>query len=243
MGTDNKDFVKAVEDAVTKLKWGLPTYEFKLNRDGINIPNEPKPIAPEEKWIWVEGYKGTDRHMRGYGDYQFEIGKRYDMPTDIEIKDCHAGFHLSLYMKDVFRHYSINHGNRFFKVRALVREKDFNEYYVPTKDDPFFYSPFARRRDKLVSQSIEFISELTLDEIFENVDGASTWSEEYKNIAIECGIGEVLMLTKRDELVQLGYSEAFATYVVKKDRYDIAKVVASQPGLSMDVKALMIMKW
>ncbi len=240
MGTDHNDFMKAIEEAARKLRCGTPTYEFTLNGNVAPIPKEPKPIAPEEKWIWVEGYKGTDKNMQGHGNYQFEVGNRYDMPTDVEIQDCRAGFHLSLNLTDVFRHYAIEKGNRFFKVRALVRERDYNQYGNPTGKRDWFGPEI---RSKLASQSIEFIRELTLDEIFENVEGASTWSEEYKKIAIDCGIYKVRKLIKVEELVQLGYSEAFADYVVKKDRVDIAKVAASQPGLSMDMKALMIMNW
>lgn len=239
---DKQDFEKAVKAAAEKLANSVPTYEFTLG--GERIPKSPALIKPDEKWIWVEGYKGTTKDMQGHGNYQFEIGKRYDMPTDVEIQDCHAGFHLSLNLKDVFNHYDIGQGNRFFKVRALVREKDYEEYGVKTSH-PYYglmYGDFSVR-NKLASQSIEFIRELTLDEIFESVDGASTWSEEYKKMAIDIGVGPVRDLVNTEELVKLGYSEAFATYVVKKNREDIAKVVASQPGLSMDVKALMIMNW
>jgi hypothetical protein len=214
--------------------------EMILSGFGKSESKEPKLIAPEEKWIWVEGYKGTDKNMQGYDNYQFEVGKRYDMPLDVEIQDCRAGFHMSLNVKDVFRHYPINKGNRFFKVRALVREKDYLEYRTRKNDDTYFYNPLATNRNKLVSQSIEFISELTLDGIFENVEEASHWSEKHKKFAVENGVHPAERLFKTEELGKLGYSEAFAALAVKRDRYEVAKAVASQPDLSMDMKAAII---
>lgn len=191
----------------------------------------------QDKWIWVEGYKGTNKDMQGHGNYQFEVGKRYDMPTDVEIKECHAGFHLSLNMKDVFKHYNIGDGHRFFKVKALVRERDLNAYGTYQND-----GWFTNRRDKLVSQSIEFIRELTPEEVFQDTEWAH-WSEEYKKMAMETNPGKVMDIIKTDELIKLGYSRPFATYIVKEGRYETAKAVGSQPDLSMDMKALMIMKW
>lgn len=198
---------------------------------------EPKPEEPE-KWIWVEGYKGMDKNMQGHGEYQFEVGKRYDMPTDVEIRDCHAGFHLSLNLKDVFKHFRIGRGNRFFKVKALVREKDYNEYGKSTVN--FGYG--SSKRDKLASQSIEIIRELTVEEIFKDTEWAS-WSDEYKKLAMATGINAAQDKITEDELVALGYSRPFASMITQKGRNSIAKAVASQPELSMDMKALMILNW
>lgn len=196
-------------------------------------------VKPQDKWIWVEGYKGTTKDMQGHGNYQFEIGKRYDMPLDVEIRDCHAGFHLSLNMKDVFNHYRIGDGNRFFKVRALVRERDLNEYGKETGRMSWF-SPNVR--DKLASQSIEFIRELTVEEVFKDTEYAN-WSDEYKKFAMAGDLVTVKNMVKADELAELGYSKPFAAYVVQKGKYEAAKAVASQPELSMDMRALMIMNW
>lgn len=46
----------------------------------LTIPEpEPAPEMPEEKWIWVDGYKGTDKDMKCRG-YQYEFGKQFDIP-------------------------------------------------------------------------------------------------------------------------------------------------------------------
>ena len=82
---------------------------------------------PEEEWIWVEGYKGTDKDMK-CRDFQYGLGVQYDMPEDQEIQECESGFHLCLYLSDVFHYYEVGCGNRFFKVKALVRKVDKESY-------------------------------------------------------------------------------------------------------------------
>lgn len=226
--------MKSFHDAMSR-----PCYQ-SIGLAGTATSGKKEEETPklQDKWIWVEGYKGTDKNMQGHGHYQFEVGKRYDMPTDVDIKECSAGFHLSLNMKDVFKHYNIGAGNRFFKVKALVRERDLNRY---GKADTNGYYSF-QVVNKLVSQSIEFIRELTPEEVFQDTEWAH-WSEKYKKQAMETGTVKVENLVKTDELVELGYSRPFATYIVKKERYETAKAVASQTDLSMDMKALMIMEW
>lgn len=238
---------KAIEEASRKLAESLvapsdrysinPNY-FKCNTTNKKSEPDKDSDKPVEKWIWVEGYKGTNKDMQGHGKYQFEIGKRYDMPTDVEIRDCHSGFHLSLNMKDVFQHYKIGGGNRFFKVRALVREKDFNDYGKNTGKRSWFGLDI---RDKLASQSIEFIRELTIDEIFQDTDWKD-WSDNYKKMAIDGDLGMVMSIVKSDELVELGFSRPFAMYIVEQNKFNEAKAIASQPDLSMDLKAYLIMK-
>lgn len=237
------DMYKALCQPVTfnapelKISYDATGYVYNTNPADKKEEETPK---LQDKWIWVEGYKGTDKNMQGHGQYQFEVGKRYDMPTDVEIKECHAGFHLSLNMKDVFKYYDISGGHRFFKVKALVRERDLNRYGT-NKDLYSAWYPNGTY-DKLVSQSIEFIRELTPEEVFQDTEWAH-WSEEYKKMAMEFNTRKVENLVKADELVELGYSRPFATYIVEEGRYETAKAVGSQPDLSMDMKALMIMKW
>ena len=91
-----------------------------------NIQIEEIDEKPKEKWIWVEGYKGTNAKMQGYGQFQFELGKNY--ATIGELGVCDNGFHFALKLKDVFNHYHLRGNNRFFKVKALVKEEDYNKY-------------------------------------------------------------------------------------------------------------------
>ena len=50
----------------------------------------------EEEWIWVTGYKGTDKDMK-CRDYQYELGKQHDMPEGTDITMCYSGFHFFFY--------------------------------------------------------------------------------------------------------------------------------------------------
>jgi hypothetical protein len=45
---------------------------------------------------------------------------------------------------------------------------------------------------------------------------------------------------KTEKLVQLGYSEAFATWAVRKGGYDVAKMMGTMPNVSMDVKVMTV---
>ena len=210
-----------------------------------------KLLEKTEEWIWVEGYKGTDKDMK-CRDFQYELGKTYDIPKDEKIEACKGGFHLCLKLNDVFSYYDIGDGNRFFKVRALVRKSDYEQY--GTYPDPGYTTiyghrmrnPFTSRIDKLAAKSIEFISELTPDEIFNKSYAA--WTDEDKLEALQYGTSyvyrkyEVAALEKRKQtLVDLGYSVPFASWLMDNGKYDTAFAVGSQPDLSMDMKVLAIM--
>ena len=125
-------------------------------------------IANQEEWIWVEGVKGMDKDMQCRG-YQFEIGRQEDMPDGVDIVDCQSGFHFCLNLADVFEYYDIGKGHRFFRVKGLVRKKDFDEYVdpckpIPTRSSEWVLKPW--RRDKLAAKSIVPLYELTPEQIF-----------------------------------------------------------------------------
>lgn len=182
-----------------------------------------------EKWVWVEGYKGTDRDMR-CRDQQFEIGKSYVIPQK-DVSMCESGFHLCKKLIDVYTYYDIHSGNRFFKVRALVRQEDLDRYGCLKKDSMFSFD----RYDKLVASEIEFLEELSVDDILENTL-ARNWPEEYKKMAIELGIDKARDYMNITILLDLGYSETFAKYIIESKKFNIAKAVGSQSDLSMDMK-------
>jgi hypothetical protein len=195
-------------------------------------------IDKSEEWIWVEGYKGTETNMTCRG-YQFELGKRYDMPEDADIKECRNGFHLCLELNDVFGYYPISNNHRFFKVKALVRKSDIAKYGTYTYD--LFRS---NKYDKLVSKSIEFVSECTVDEILSGYD-TKKWTDENKQRALNIGPvkveREIIHKTRVEELLSYGYSIPFSEFIANSDdKYIKACTVASQPGVSMDVKVLTI---
>lgn len=201
--------------------------------------------AAAEEWIWVEGYKGTNKYMT-CRNYRFEIHEQFDIPEGQEIVDCECGFHFCKDLGDVFKHYKIGDGNRFFRVRGLVRKADYENYgkRYETSHHPstLFYIPPISNRDKLAAKSIQFLYELTPDEVFKGHE-CENWSTENKVLAMKHDIKYVYNIDLINELIKLGYSEAFADYIVTHtSKFSVAKAVGSQTDLSMDMKVLYILK-
>lgn len=208
-------------------------------------PDDEKKSEPEE-WIWVEGYKGTEHDLK-CRDYQFEMNKQFDMPEGSKIEDCSSGFHFCKDLKDVYKYYKIGDENRFFRVRGLVRKKDFEECEL-TKPHDIRKAILARRRDKLAAKSIIFLYELTPDEVLkasEFADHVKDFTDEDKAEVLKTSYDHVNLRKTSEKLVAAGYSQCFAEYLA----YDLggtapktALKVATQPGLSMDMKVLMILR-
>lgn len=196
----------------------------------IMSESEYKNEQGEEEWVWVTGYKGTDKDMK-CRDYQFEMNKQFDMPEGEEIEMCSSGFHFCDKLKFVYSYYNINNGNRFFEVKALVRRWKKDGYYK-----------IEQRGDKMVAKSIKFVRELSVDEIFDVIADkeAKSWTTEQKELARQTSIETVRKNIKIGKLVKLGYSEAFATYACLNGAYDMACVMGETPNISMDVKVLTI---
>lgn len=224
--------------------------EKEVMKDCENAETETP--ATEEEWVWVDGYKGTNTDMT-CNDFQYELGKMYEMPAE-DVEECRSGFHLCLKLEDVFGYYKIGEDHRFFKVRALVRKDECEDYLDPNKKRTRDMSPYdlmwaaIRRRTKLAAKAIVFESECTIDEIFGATD-IKDWSTEDKILALKNDIDFVEKLRKQrenegkvEELIELGYSRAFATYIVENGRYNDAKAIGSQPELSLDVRALLIFR-
>ena len=222
-------YTSLMRDMGRSSKWSrYANYAYGIGVDRKDDPDE----TPEEEWIWVDGYKATKRDMTCYG-YQYELGKQHDMPENKPIIECASGFHMCLKLDDVFRYYSIAQGNRFFKVRALVRKDDAESY-----GNMRSYGP---ARNKLVAKSIVFVSELTNDEIFKGTE-AENWSADDKADARIIGIQSVKDRANVATLVSLGYSEAFAKYIIDEDEYNAAYAAGTQTDLSMDMKVAYIMR-
>lgn len=209
---------------------------------GSKLVGEEKNEEPkiEEKWIWIEGYKGTNKYMT-CRDFKFDFHTVFSIPEGEEVRECDKGFHLCFELNDVFGYYRVGDGNRFFKVKALVRESDYKR-----KMD-YKHSPSRMWRmddsDKIVAKSIEFISECSAEEVLtaKGID-CSEWTLEEQWEALKNTPGKIQKKKQVDKLVELGYSQTFAHYVVHHiNSYQAAVAAASQPGLSMDMKCLMIL--
>ena len=179
----------------------------------------------EEEYIWVKGFKGTDKDMRCKGDYQYELGKQFDLDADVEPVTCSKGFHFCKDLESVFRYYKIGDGNRFFEVEALVKKSALES------------------KNKSAAKSIRFIRELTVNEVFETVTDSDVreWAEEQKKRAMETSINTVRKDIRAFDLCAAGYSPAFAKYIsVDAGRYATAMAMASLPDVSMDIKVMAI---
>ena len=202
---------------------------------------------PEEEYIWVKGFKGTDKDMRCQ-DYQYELGKQFDLDADIEPVVCSKGFHFCKKLKSVFWHYKIGDGNRFFEVEALVKKSDIEPKKsdnVRAGFDPWskMYRSFDLYEDKYSAKSIRFIRELNVDEVFKSVTDSEVlgWTEEQKKRAMATSIQTVRKEFRVDELIKAGYSPTFAKYIsVEEGRYRTAIAMASLPDVSMDIKVMAI---
>lgn len=199
---------------------------------------EPTP-EPEEEWIWVEGYKGTDKDMKCRG-YQYELGVQHNMPEDDPIAECKSGFHLCLTLEDVYGYYNISDGHRFFKVKALVRKSDADQCNNLQYADWNGLKYPIGVNNKLTSKSIIFLSEITSAEILQGTKIYNLPSK-YHLMAINHSINYALQTYQRDTLIEDGYSEVFAQHIVSINKFDIAHAVASQKDLSMDMKVFAIL--
>ena len=201
---------------------------------------------PEEEYVWVKGFKGTDKDMRCQ-DYQYELGKQFDLDEDVEPVVCFKGFHFCKSLENVFRHYKIGGGHRFFEVEALVRKSDLDskkkDYAKYANVACRSYYPSSHYDDKYAAKSIRFIRELTVDEVFETVTDSDIreWTEEQKKRAMETSINVVRRDIRAFELCAAGYSPEFAKYIsIDAGRYATAMAMASLPDVSMDVKVMAI---
>lgn len=188
----------------------------------------------EEKWIWVEGYKATDRNMVCH-NYQYLMGEVHEHPAGDDILLCNRGFHFCKHLSDVFYYYDLEDSNRFFKVMAHVRRKDWEDTTV----------------NKYVSKSIIFTEELkpetvvsSYSSLLNSVDRVTmdveSWTEEQYKRCLEIGIHRTWNEIRMEKLTSLGYSKAFAAHILRLDGYETAVAVGSQPELSMDMKVMAI---
>lgn len=223
------DFQKAA-GSIDEFKKLIESDEPKLT--------ESDEAKPAEKWIWVDGYKATDKDMK-CRDYPFELNKCFDISDDREVELCAHGFHLCVRLHHVFNYYRIGDGHRFFKVKALVRAKDYENLGRIYIDSPYHFGRRFIDNDKLAAKSIIFTQELTTDEILHG-RVPNDWTDEEKRLALEIGVEEATHKITFEKLVALGYSNTFAQLCIDEKRDKVALSVGSQADLSMDMKAYLI---
>lgn len=77
-------------------------------------------------YIWVEGYKGVDKNMQSYNNFQYELDKPFLYEGTPTI--CSGGLHFCLNIKDTLDYYKFDFSNRYFKVKALVNKDEYLSY-------------------------------------------------------------------------------------------------------------------
>ena len=214
----------------------------------------------EGEWIRVKGYKGMKEDMKAHYDFQYELGKTYTVEDPDSVSICEYGYHFSLNLKDVFRYYDLANNNRFFKVEALVRKKDYDEY-----GKTYTTTIFSDRVDKLVAKEITILEEVSTEEMFEEIkilhhdiamidelkieDMDDVYKEGVKTVLVKKSINLVKektgfkdsfihlllsRLTHREKLVLLATS--LALYDEIKDRDLLILAILEQKNCMFDIK-------
>lgn len=150
-----EDEEKLIEESVGKSNKAVKTTKI------------PESFESEEEWIEVEGYKGMDKDMKGHYNFQYEIGKTYIIEDPSSVKACEYGYHFSLNLNDVFNYYQLSNNNRFFKVKALVRKSDYEDY---GKAEPgYIFTTIATTVNKLAAKQITILKELSDEEMYKEI--------------------------------------------------------------------------
>ena len=185
----------------------------------------------DENWVWVTGYKGLDKDMKAYNDFQYELDKLYIMPEGEPVKACSGGYHLCLNLEDLYNYKVIGNGNRFFECKALVRESDLKEYGK---------AGYLFKKNKLAAKSIHLTRELSIDEILDHKSEAGLWPQYIKEMAINKSMANAKKEWKIVRMTHMGYARPLAEYIVNDrnadDGYKLAVALDAQEGISMDTK-------
>lgn len=100
--------------------------------------------VPEDDWVWIDAYKGTDANMRCKSK-QYRMGVEDSYRGNVALGS--KGYHVCVNLKDCFKTYDYDFRNRFFKVKALVKRTDY-QYHNPNNTI-------------LVAKAIKFVTEVT----------------------------------------------------------------------------------
>lgn len=205
-----------------------------------------KEIA-EEEWVWIEGYKGTDKNIR-CRDYQFNLGEKHVHEGEVEL--CGSGFHFCTKLEHVFSYYNIRFGHRFFKVKALVKKNYFSEGSFAENDYVYGYGMI--KDSKVTAKEIILTEELTYDDLKERIKQYLPMIEDsheyYKYL--QYGDYDTFCYKKfTHKMVNYGFGELYAN-VVKEDLDidNIAKYLTRaeayyKEGISKDMMVYLLEKY
>ena len=164
---------------------------------------------------------------------------------DGEIEICATGFHFSRDLKDVFAYYNVKDNHRFFKVKALVKESDYEKYgrYIRVSVPSFWGGGTTlsnERVNKLVAKSIILEEEVSKTDIimayYQYEPHNKSLPEEYWDTMIRNGYPAAYEDWQVDNLIKAGYSPVFARCIYRDNKTEKAFSIADQEGVSMDMK-------
>ena len=73
----------------------------------------------------MKAYKGTDKDMKCYGGYQYELGKTHK--HNGAVIPCNSGLHSCINPLDVLHYYSAANGSRYFEVESEGKIREHND--------------------------------------------------------------------------------------------------------------------
>ena len=199
----------------------------------------------EEKWITVEGYKGMDKNMQGYGGFQYELGKTYTVDDPSSVLICNYGYHLSLSLKDVLNYTVLNNNNRFFKVKAVVREKDYEEYGKMS-----FNTFRVSENNKLAAKEITIVEEVSDEEMLSFIKDKyynvftieslklEDMAEVYSKGVMYVVYKKIVEKTKTEMKEKYNFNDEFIYFLFKdiKENHKVAELAETILVLSEEIK-------
>lgn len=205
----------------------------------------------EPGYIWVKGFKGTDKNCQCRDNFQYEIGKSYVCEGEPTI--CGNGFHFCLNLENVFNYYTIlDSNNRFFEVEALVKKEDFDKYGLYLPGTWLTIAAGATPNNKLAAKEIKLIRELSIEELYE------VYPSIYKQIISlsdfqefkekEEGSHFAFVLNKAVHILTDKYSKTFITLLFKNISVDteiinktLKALALYDEGVSSDMRAYLLL--
>lgn len=211
--------------------------------------------SPGEKYIWVEGFKGTQENMCCTVTYPKMCGfsvnherktEQYELNVPKILEGDPAvgrnGFHFCKDLDDVFRYYPFDFHNRYFKVKALVKKEEYNDRLfvaLAAKEIILYEEVFPEYED--VKQYLKCTSNRYHEPYQfteEDFNGAKEMSKEvyFKNKFISA-------------LVKLGHSHLLSELVVEQCSCDVAYMkhiidvatALKDEGVSRDMAAYILL--
>lgn len=232
-----------------------------ISTELATTPSTPIEAPKEkEKWVWVEGYKGTNEDMQGYDNFQYELNKEYSTEEPVEM--CKNGFHCCLTLADALSYYpwiktkySGKESNRYFKVKALVKQSDVDKYgtsEVRYYGDDICRMPYTFYHNKLAAKQIILTEEITgtmelLEEIkHKNSSIIISNLEEFKE-ASRIGYKQWHINYLKNKLKDK-YSELFIQIFFERVKYEALEekvkeaLMYIEEGVSKDVAVYLLMR-